>query len=151
METNEHVHKSHNVSLLLYHLVCPMKYRRKVLNEITEQTLKNTCIEIGERFEIRFVEIGADEDHAHFLIQTVPNMTPSNMVRMINSITAKELFRQHPEIKKMLWGGNFWTSGFYINTVGQYASATVIQNYVKNQGRKYRKIYKSQLTLFDNP
>ena len=147
---SEHIYKRHNKSLLLYHIVCPMKYRRKVLNDATEQTLKTTCNEIGLRYEIRFVEIGADEDHVHFLIQSVPNQAPSVIVKIIKSITAKELFKLHPEIKKILWGGHFWTSGFYINTVGQYGNETTIKNYVHNQGRKYQQIERKQLSLFED-
>lgn len=146
----EHIHKRHNRNLLLYHVVCPIKYRRKILTEDSEKTLRDICEAISQRYEIRFVEIGADEDHVHFLVQTVPNMTPSVMVKIIKSITAKEMFKQHPEIRKILWGGKFWTSGFYINTVGQYGDEAMIRNYVKNQGREYQQIKRSQPTLFDN-
>jgi len=99
---------------------------------------------------MKFLEIGTDEDHVHFLVQSVPTMLPTRMVQTIKSITAKEVFRLHPEVKKMLWGGQFWTKGFYINTVGHHANEAIIQNYVKNQGRKYQRIYKDQITLFDN-
>ena len=146
----EHIHKRHNRNLLLYHVVCPIKYRRKVLTEDSEKTLRDICEAISQRYEIRFVEIGADEDHVHFLVQTVPNMTPSVMVKIIKSITAKEMFKRHPEIRKILWGGKFWTSGFYINTVGQYGDEAMIRNYVKNQGREYQQIQRGQPTLFDN-
>ena len=146
----EHINKRHNRNLLLYHAVCPIKYRRKVLTEDSEKTLKDICEAISQRYEIRFVEIGTDEDHVHFLLQTVPNMTPSVMVKTIKSITAKEMFKRHTEIRKLLWGGKFWTSGFYINTVGQYGNESMIRNYVKNQGREYRQIQRNQPTLFDN-
>ncbi|MFZ1735327.1 MAG: IS200/IS605 family transposase [Candidatus Moraniibacteriota bacterium] len=146
----EHIYKRHNRNLLLYHVVCPIKYRRKVLTEDSEKTLKDICEEISQRYEIRFVEIGTDEDHVHFLLQTVPNMNPSAMVKIIKSITAKEIFKRHTEIRKLLWGGKFWTSGFYINTVGQYGDETMIRNYVKNQGREYQQIQRGQPTLFDN-
>ena len=146
----EHINKRHNRNLLLYYAVCPIKYRRKVLTEDSEKTLKDICEAISQRYEIRFVEIGTDEDHVHFLLQTVPNMTPSVMVKTIKSITAKEMFKRHTEIRKLLWGGKFWTSGFYINTVGQYGNESMIRNYVKNQGREYRQIQRNQPTLFDN-
>jgi REP element-mobilizing transposase RayT len=142
-----HIYKRHNKSLLLYHLVFPAKCRRKVLSEEVEYSLKKTCEEIAERFEIQFVEIGADEDHVHFLLQTVPTMKPSEMVKKIKSITARELFRLHPEVRNILWGGQFWTSGYYINTVGQYANAKVIQQYVKDQGKTYKQIHREQLRL----
>lgn len=100
-------------------------------------------------YEIYFVEIGTDEDHVHFLIQSIPTITVTKIVTKVKSITAREMFRLHPEVKKMLWGGNFWTSGYYANTVGKYGNESVIKNYVKNQGKKYDQIYRGQLTLFE--
>ena len=146
---SEHILKKHSKSLLLYHLVCPAKYRRSVFTEPVEQTLKETCIGIGERYEIHVIEIGSDENHVHFLIQSVPIMSPSRLVQNIKSITAKEIFRKHPEVKDLLWGGHFGTSGFYINTVGATGNETVIKEYVQSQGREYKQIYRDQLTLFD--
>ena len=145
---SEHIHKRHNKNLMLYHLVCPVKYRRKVLTEAVSTSLKETCLEIAERYEIRFIEIGTDEDHVHFLLQSVPNMLPSAMVGSIKSIIGKAIFRIHPDIKKFLWGGKLWTSGYYINTVGQYGNETVIRNYVKNQGLHYNQLHRDELTLF---
>jgi len=146
---SEHVLKLHNKTLLLYHVVCPAKYRRKVFTEEVEYTLKEVCMGIGERHEMRFVEIGADEDHVHFLIQRVPVLSPHRIVQIIKSITAKEVFRLHPEVKQKLWGGKFWTSGYYANTVGQYGNEKVIKEYVRKQGRIYYQIHRGQLTLFD--
>ena len=135
--------------MLIYHLVCPAKYRRAVFTEPVEQTLKETCIGIGERYEIHVIEIGADENHVHFLIQSVPIMSPSRLVQILKSITAKEIFSKHPEVKDLLWGGHFWTSGYYINTVGATGNETVIKEYVQSQGKEYKQIYRDQLTLFD--
>ena len=145
---SEHITKRHNKSLLLYHIVCPAKYRRKVFSEAVEKTLQAVCIGIGERYEIDFIEIGSDEDHVHFLVQSVPEYSPQQVVQIIKSITAKKIFNTHPEVKQILWGGKFWTSGYYINTVGQYASEDVIKVYVQNQGKQYNQIHKSQLKLF---
>ena len=146
----EHIHKRHNKTLLVYHIGCPVKYRRNVFTEASEQTLKRTCLELGIRYEIRFLEIGIDGDHAHFLIQTVPNMSVSDLVKLIKSITAKRVFAEHPEVKKFLWGGNFWTMGYYANTVGQYGNLAMLQNYVKKQGKTdYRQLHHQTLSLFD--
>ena len=109
----DHIIKSHNKSLLLYHIVCPAKYRRKVFSAEVEKTLKKTCIGIEKRYEIFFVEIGSDEDHVHFLVQSVPMYSPKKIVNIIKSITGIEIFKRHPEIKAKLWGGKFWTSGYY--------------------------------------
>ena len=132
-------------------LVFPLKYRKKVITEEIGEGLKAICIEISERYEINFVEIGYEEDHVHFLIQSVPSNSVDKMIRIIKSITAKELFKRFPEIKQKLWGGNFWTSGYYANTVGQYANEEAIRKYVENQDKPkemYKKIYSNQLTLF---
>ena len=146
---SEHILKRHNKSFLAYHWVCPTTYRRKIFIDEVEKTLKEVCIEISKRYEITFVEIGNDEDHVHYLVQGVPIQSPKAIVQTIKSITAREIFRLHPEVKKMLWGGQIWTSGYYINTVGQYGNEKVIREYVENQGRQYKQIHRSQLNMFD--
>ena len=148
---SEHIHKNHNKSLLLYHLVCPIKYRRSVLSDAVEERLVLVCKNIESRYEIHFVEIGADENHVHFLIQSIPMLSVKSIVQAVKSITAKELFRLHPEVKQKLWGGNFWTAGYYVNTVGQYANETVILKYIQNQGEtknSYKMFHKNQLSLY---
>ena len=134
----------------MYHLVFPLKYRKDLITDEIGESLKNICMEISERYEMNFVEIGYESDHVHFLVQSVPSMSVSEIVRKLKSITAKQLFQQHPEIKAKLWGGNFWTSDYYANTVGQYANEEVIKKYVENQGKEnvYKKVYDGQLTLF---
>ena len=146
---SKHILKSHNKSLLLYHLVCPAKYHRKVFTESVEDTLKETCIGIGDRYEVHFVEIGVDEDHVHFLLQSVPMLSPTRIVKIIKSITAVEIFKKHPEVKEYLWGGHFWTSGYYLNTVGASGNEQVIKDYVQTQGKEYKQIYRGQLSLFE--
>ena len=146
---SEHILKRHNKSLLLYHIVCPTKYRSRVFTKASEETLKTTCIAIGDRYEIHFVEIGVDEDHVHFLVQSIPSLSPTRIVQLIKSITAKEIYRLHPEVKKVLWGGHIWTTGYYINTVGAYGNEEVIRNYVEKQGKQYKRIYNAQLSFFD--
>ncbi|MEA3289475.1 MAG: IS200/IS605 family transposase [Campylobacterota bacterium] len=144
---SEHIYKSYNKTLLLYHLVFPAKYRKKVFNKKVDKTLKIVCEEISYRYEINFIEIGNDEDHIHFLIQSVPILSLSSIVTTIKSITAKKIFLYHPELKEELWGGSLWTSGYYANTVGQYANEEIIRKYVKNQGKKYNKIHQGELDL----
>lgn len=104
---SEHIIKRHNKSLLLYHLVFPLKYKRSVITKEIGEVLKDICLEISERYEFHFIEIGYESDHVHFLVQSVPNYAVSKMIRMLKSITAKELFQRFPEIKAKLWEGNF--------------------------------------------
>ena len=129
----KHIRKSHNKTLLIYHIVCPAKYRRRVFTKEVSKTLKEICLEFGPAYEIHFLEIGIDEDHVHFLIQTTPNNFLSNIAKKIKSITARYIFKRHPEVKTMLWGGNFWTSGYYAGAVGQFGNLDMVTNYVKNQ------------------
>jgi REP element-mobilizing transposase RayT len=62
------VEKSHNVSVWIYHYVCPAKYRRVGFDEKVDEQLKEIPLEIGKRYQIGFIEIGTDRDHVHFLI-----------------------------------------------------------------------------------
>ena len=147
---SEHIHKSHNVSVLLYHLVCPCKYRRAVVTPEVDQVLKSVCLDIADRYEIVFLEIGTDRDHVHFLIQSVPTYSATKIAQTIKSITAREVFVRAPSVKKQLWGGAFWTSGFYINTVSRYGSEAAIKRYVSDQGRakEYQQLHTQQLELY---
>ena len=146
---DEHIYKSHNKTLLLYHLVFPAKYRRKIFDEKVDVTLKETCLEISERYEINFVEIGNDNDHVHFLVQSVPTLSITKIVTTIKSITAREIFLKHKDVRKIMWGGNLWTSGYYANTVGLYRNKEAIKKYIQNQGREeeYSKLYQGKLNL----
>jgi REP element-mobilizing transposase RayT len=74
-------------------LVCPIKYRRKFLGEEVSVSLTEVCLEISERYEIHFLEIGYDEDQVHFLIQSVPMLSPKKIVNTVKSLTAREIFR----------------------------------------------------------
>jgi putative transposase len=92
---------------------------------------------------------GVDRDHAHFLVQSVPSYSVTKIVRTLKSVTAREVFKEVPEVKKKLWGGEFWGKGYFVNTVGQHGSEKMIAEYVKNQGQEseYRRLHKGQLNL----
>ena len=148
---SEYIHKSHNVSVLLYHFVCPAKYRRVVFSKAVDQTLKDVCMEIEKRYDVHFLEIGTDKDHVHFLVQSVPKMSPTVLITMLKSLTAKEIFKKHPEVKEKLWGGEFWTDGYFVNTVSKFGDETSITKYVRDQGleKEYTVLHRSkQLALF---
>ena len=151
MEQSKYIHKSHNVSVLIYHYVCPAKYRRVVFSKGVDESLKEICIEISKRYDIHFLEIGTDKNHVHFLVQTVPVQSPSRVIQAIKSITAREIFKQHPEVKKQLWGGEFWSDGYFVNTVSRFGDETSISRYVREQGieKEYTVLHKEkQLRLF---
>ena len=113
----------------MYHFVCSAKYRTVVFSEGVDETLKIICEEISNRYDIIFLEIGTDKDHVHFLIQSVPMMSPTQIIRTIKSITGREIFQRHPEVKKKLWEGQFWSDGYYCATVGKGGNEDVITNY----------------------
>lgn len=119
---SKYIHKSHNVSVWLYHVVCPAKYRKIIFIEKADIELKEICLEISKRYEIQFVEIGRDKDHVHFLLQGILVYSPSKIVQTIKSITAREMFKRMPEIRKELWRGEFWSKGYYIATVGVHGN-----------------------------
>jgi REP-associated tyrosine transposase len=145
----EFIHKSHNVTVLLYHLVFPAKYRRVVFDEKVDLELKAVCLDIEARYQIKFLEIGTDSDHVHFLVQSVPTYSVTKLVTMIKSLTAREIFRRCPHVKNKLWGGEFWTDGYFASTVGKHGDEKMIGNYVKNQGNEYQKLHSDhQLALF---
>ena len=151
MSESQYLHKSHNVSVLLYHFVCPAKYRRVVISEAVDTSIKEVCLEMEKRYEIHFLEIRTDKDHVHFLVQSVPTKSPTQLIKMIKSITAREIFKRHPEVKKILWGGEFWSDGYFVNTVSKFGDEETITKYVKEQGKEkeYKVLYKTiQLTLF---
>ena len=114
------IHKSHNVSVLLYHIVCPAKYRRAVFSAEVDEEIKQICSEIEKRYDMEFLEIGTDKDHVHFLVQSVPTMSPKKIVQTIKSITGREIFKRCPEVKNYLWGGKFWSAGYFVSTVGAH-------------------------------
>lgn len=127
----------------MYHFVLPAKYRRSVFTPDVDETLKRVCLEISKRFDIYFLEIGTDKNHVHFLIQSVPNYSPTQIVTIIKSITAQRIFKENQEVKKQLWGGVFWSDGFFVNTVSKLGGEKTVANYVKSQGKEkeYKKLH----------
>ncbi len=128
-----------------YHLVFPVKYRKALLSVEIGEAIKRIAIEVSERYEIEFEQIGCDEDHIHLLCSFHPKYSIGEVVRKFKSITARELFRVFPELRKSLWGGEFWSDGYYAATVGEGGNWNVVKQYVKNQGKKLEA---AQLRLF---
>lgn len=137
------IHKSHDVSVLVYHLVCVAKYRRVVFDEAVEAVLGEVCLDIALRYEIEFLEIGLDGDQVHFLVPCVPTYSPTKIVTTIKSVIARQVFARCPGVKKKLWGGEFWSNGYFIASVGQQDSEETVRNYVKQQGQdhNYRQLH----------
>lgn len=150
---SKYIHKSHNVSVLMYHIVCPAKYRKVIFDEKVDVLLKEICLEIEKRYEIHFIEIGADKDHVHFFVQSTPMYSPKKIVQTIKSIIAREMFAKIPELRKKLWGGEFWSKGYFISTVGKYGNENKTAAYVRNQGKSesgYKVMYQMKQLSFLN-
>ena len=146
---SEYIHKSHNVTVLLYHLVFPAKYRRAIFDSAVDSVLKEVCLEIEQRYQLKFLEIGTEKNHVHFLVQSIPRYSVTKVVTIIKSLTAREIFRRAPQVQQQLWGGELWTDGYYASTVGKHGNENMIGKYVKQQGDAYQKLYTNhQLALF---
>jgi REP element-mobilizing transposase RayT len=113
---SQYIDKQHNVSVLMYHVVYAAKYRRVVMSREVDEVMREVCLEIAKRWEVWFLEIGVDRDHAHFLVQSVSMYSPTKIVQTLKSVTAREVLARVPGVKKKLWGGEFWGKGYFVNT-----------------------------------
>ena len=136
----------HNVYEAHYHIVFPVKYRKALLTDDIPLAIKSIAQEISERYDIEFEKIGTDGDHIHLLVSFPPKHSGSAVVRIFKSITARELFKRFPALKKELWGGEFWSDGFYLATVSERGNWQVVESYVANQGKTRKE--QNQLRLF---
>lgn len=135
----------HKAFRLKYHFVFVIKYRKDLfINQNYIDKLKEICKGLEQRYSMKFETIGFDEDHVHFMLQSVPKYSASQLFRLVKSITAMQLFENYPELKKELWGGEFWSDGGYVASVGEGVNADIIRNYIAKQGRKAE-----QLKLFE--
>ena len=137
---------NHNISECDYHIQLTIKYRRSVLTPEIEQTIKEACSGFRYRYYIDIKQIGFDQDHVHLFARFLPKYSGGQVIRLIKSITANQIFKKHHKVKEFLWGGEFWTDGYYIGTVSPHGNKHVIINYIKNQGREKDV---DQLKLFD--
>jgi putative transposase len=131
-----------------YHIVFPVKYHKALLSKEVEEIMKETTVAIGERYEIEFERLGFDQNHIHILCGAHPKNAPGRIVQIYKSITAKELFKQKPDLKKDLWGGEFWSDGYNVATVGERGDWSIVERYVSNQGKPKTEL--KQLALFED-
>ncbi len=124
---------THHVYRLMYHFVWIPKYRHKVFVEPQREVMRAIIQKIGYDCDIDIVELETPEDHIHMVIRSVPKQSPSKIMEVIKSISAREFFRLFPEIKKKyFWGGKLWTQSYFVETIGN-ADENTIRNYVQNQ------------------
>jgi putative transposase len=123
-----------------------VKYRKALLSSGVAEIIKETSVAIGERYSIEVEGLGMDKDHIHLLCSAHPKMSIGEIVRIFKSITAREVFRRKPEIRRELWGGEFWSDGYYAGTVGEGGNWKVVERYVREQGKPKEEL--KQLRLF---
>jgi putative transposase len=126
---------NHNVYDAHYHIVFPVKYRKALLSPEITKAIQEIASSLEERYDIEFEKMGTDGDHIHLLCAFHPKYAGSEIVRIFKSITARELFRRFPALRKDLWGGEFWSDGYYLATVGTRGDWTTVERYVANQGK----------------
>lgn len=119
-----------------YHIVFPVKYRKALLSDSVSKAIKEISRELEQRYDLEIEQIGCDTNHIHLLVSFHPKYSIGQFVRLYKSITAKQIFLKFPEVKKDLWGGEFWTDGYYVATVGERGNWSVVERYVKNQGKR---------------
>ncbi|MFH1591255.1 MAG: IS200/IS605 family transposase [archaeon] len=136
---------SHCSFRIRYHMVFVVKYRKDLISG----ELRSFLFEVFRGLELRYYfmshAMGTDEDHVHILVEARPRYSPSQIMQICRSITAKEVFKKFPEVKEELWGGHFWTEGGHIDTVGDGYGESEMKQYIQNQGRNPNQL---QLTFF---
>ena len=136
---------AHNAYDAHYHIVFPVKYRKALLTNDIPLAIVAIAQEIALRYDIEFERIGTDIDHIHILCSFPPKYGGSDVVRIFKSVTARELFKQFPALKKDLWGGEFWSDGFYLATVSERGDWKTVERYVANQGKTRSTSYQLRL------
>jgi putative transposase len=124
---------SHAVYDLKYHMVWVPKYRKMILGGELAKRLKMSFEEISERYEFEIDTMEVKDDHVHLFLSAPPRYSPAKIVQIIKSISAKMVFKQFPEVKKELWGGEFWSDGYFVRSVGDKVTSEVIRRYIKYQ------------------
>ena len=137
MEVQKGYHCAYQIH---YHIVFPVKYRKALLVVEIVKSLKEIAAGIAERYGIEIESLGSDEDHVHLLCGAHPKYAPGQLVRLFKSITGRELFKRYGWLKKELWGGEFWTDGYYVATVGERGDWKVVEKYVRMQGKEPKEV-----------
>ena len=127
---------SHHVFRIMYHFVWIPKYRHKIFVEPYRTSLKDIIYKIGYDYNIEIVELEIPVDHIHMIVRSEPKICPSEIMRIVKSLSAINFFKLHPDIKKKyFWGGKLWTQSFFVETVGN-TNDKIVREYVRNQLKK---------------
>ena len=127
-------HVCHCTYRIRYHMVFVMKYRKNLISNEIFFHMQGICRGISERYYLTFDALGSDGDHLHIVVEGPPRYSPSRIMQICKSILAIQIFKQFPELREELWGGEFWSDGGHIDTVGDGRGLDEVKKYVKNQG-----------------
>ena len=118
---------------LKYHIVWIPKYRKKLLTGEVAKFTKRVLIRIAREYGWEIEELSVQSDHVHVFLHVPPKYAPAQVVQIIKSISAREIFKEFPRLRKRLWAGEFWGDGYFIRSVGDQVTAEIIQNYIRYQ------------------
>ena len=137
----------HAVYDLKYHLVWIPKYRKHILDKEISGCIKDTFEKIAEEYEFRIDTMGVMEDHVHVFVEVPPRYSPARVVQVMKSISAREVFKKFPDLRKQLWAGELWNDGYFVRSVGDKVTADIIRKYIEYQAHENDPM---QLNMFDN-
>ncbi len=127
-----------------YHLVWSPKYRKRILEGALAARVEEMFKEIGEAYDITIDEMEVSPDHVHLFCSFPPRYSIAQVVTRFKSLSARGVFREFPQVKRKLWGGEFWEDGYFARTVGDKVTAEVIRKYI----RRHKEAEDPQLDLF---
>ena len=123
-----------------YHLVFVVKYRKGLITDEVFEFMKTICKGIEKRYFIWFDALGCEANHVHLVVEAAPRYSPSRIIQICKSILAVQVFKKFPKLKEELWGGEFWTDGGHVDTIGDGRALERVKEYVANQGRKEEEL-----------
>ena len=138
----------HAVYDLKYHLVWIPKYRRDVLSGEVSRYLKEVFQQISEEYEFRIDTMEVMEEHVHIFVEVPPRYSPAQAVQILKSVSAREVFKKFPKLRKQLWAGELWSDGYFVRSVGDKVTADIIRKYIEYQTHEENSL---QLRMFDKP
>lgn len=127
---------SHAVYDLKYHFVWIPKYRKMILSEEIAKRVEEVFGEIAEVYEFEIDRMAVVEDHVHIFLSAPPKYAPGEIVRILKSRSAKVVFKEFTDVRKELWGGEFWSDGYFVRSVGDEVTAEVIRRYIEYHNSK---------------
>jgi putative transposase len=136
----------HAVYDLKYHFVWTPKYRKQILKGDVAEFVESTLRQIAAEYEWEIDEMAVQADHVHVFLQVAPRYAPAQVVQIMKSITAREVFEQFPHLRKRLWAGEFWGAGYFVRSVGDEVTTEIIRNYIRYQDTDHET---GQLSLWD--